>query len=186
MKCIFFIFVLLVPIIFFKCSSSSLNIVELKPNLQKDTEIDIMPFSAARKRLERKGSRWRGMFTDIIDKKDALYKAFDDEDLTNIRQTLIKSLRKSQNFKAIYNINTEKELVKGVRLYICFDRSGIKQTSFESFCFLNACVWTEIAGDSIVSKKDIKTVGKSIWSLSNAKNKAITKFIKEVALLLSG
>ena len=86
-----------------------------------------------------------------------------DEDYANLRQSLIQSLRKGQIFKAIHDIQNENESSNGIRVYISFDESGINQTSFESFCVLNAYAWTEIAGDSVLSKKEIKTRGRSSW-----------------------
>ncbi len=89
--------------------------------------------------------------------------------------------------KAIHDIKNENESGTGIRLYISFDDSGINQTSFtaESFCVLNAFAWTEIAEDSVLSKKEIRTRGRSNWSVRGAQNDAITKFIKEVAQLIS-
>ena len=144
-----------------------------------------MPFSEAKKRLASRGFKWRGAIVDLIDRKTGLYTSFDDDDYANLRQSLIQSLRKSQSFKAIHDIQNENESADGIRLYISFDESGINQTSFESFCVLNAYAWTEIAGDSVLSKKEIKTRGRSSWSAGGAKNDAITKFIKEVAQFIS-
>ena len=184
-KIIRFLFFIMLSIIVFKCASSSLNIVKLNLNPQRDTVIEIMPFSEAKKRLASTDPKWRGSLAELIDRETGLYTSFDNEDYANLRQSLIQSLRKSQIFKAIHDIQNETESDNRIRLYISFDESGINQTSFESFCVLNAFAWTEIAGDSVLSKKEIKTKGRSSWSASGAKNDAITKFIKEVAQLIS-
>jgi hypothetical protein len=184
-KIIRFVFFIMLAVIVFKCASSSLNIVELNLNPQRDTVIEIMPFSEAKKRLASRGFKWRGAIVDLIDRETGLYTSFDDEDYANLRQSLIQSLRRSQIFKAINDIQNENVSANGIRLYISFDESGINQTSLESFCVLNAYAWTEIEGDSVLSKKEIKTKGRSNWSASGAKNDAITKFIKEVAQLIS-
>ncbi len=180
-----FIFFIMLAVIVFKCASSSLIIVELNLNLQRDTIIEIMPFSEAKKRLASKDSEWRGAIPDLIDRETGLYTSFDDEDYAYLRKSLIQSLRKSHSFKAIHDIPNENESANGIRFYISFDESGINQTTFESFCVLNAYAWTEIAGDSVLLKKEIKTRGRSSWSAGGAKNDAIAKFIKEVAQLIS-
>ena len=139
----------------------------------------------SKKRLALKDPKWRGTFAELIDKETGLYTSLDNKDYVNLRQSLIQSLKKSQSFKAIHDIQNENESINGTRLYISFDESGINQTSFESFCVINAYAWTEIAGDSVLSKKEIKTKGSSSWSAKKAKNDAIVKFIKEVAQLIS-
>ncbi len=180
-----FVFFIVLAVIVFKCASSSLIVEELNLNLQGDTVIEIMPFSEAKKRLASKGFKWRGAIPDLIDKETGLYTSFDDADYAFLRKSLIQSLRKSQSFKAIHDIQNENESVNGIRFYISFDESGINQTSLESFCVLNAYAWTEVAADSVLSKKEIKTRGRSGWSVNGAKNDAITKFIKEVSQLIS-
>jgi len=184
-KIIHVIFFILVLFIIIKCGSSSLKIVELSFDTQRDEIIDIMPFSVAKKRLAEKDIKWRGTITDIIDKESGLYSSFDDKDYDYLRQSLIQSLRESQGFKAIYDIQNENETSNGVHVYISFDESGVNQTEFASFCLLNAFAWTETAEDSVLAKKEIKTRGRSNWSASGAKNDAIRKFIKEVAQLIS-
>ncbi len=184
-KIIRFLFFIMLSGITLSCSSSSLTVVELNLHPQRDIVIEIMPFSEADKLLASRGFKWRGTLADLIDKETGLYTSFDDKDYTNLRQSLIKSLKESQNFKAIHDIQNEDESTNGIRLYISFDESGINRTSLESFCFLNAFAWTEISRDSILSIKEIKTKGRSSWSVNGAKNEAITKFIKEVAQLVS-
>lgn len=179
------IIILLALTILHRCTSRSATVVTLIINPQKNTIIDVMPFSAAKKRLEAKGPRWRGMFTDLVDIENGLYTPFEKNDLEIIRKSLIKSLRHSKSFKLINDVKTYNEAQNGIRLYLCFDKSGTKQTSRESFCFINACAWTEIANDSVVSKIEIKTVGKSNWSLNNAKDEATEKFLLEIAKLFS-
>jgi hypothetical protein len=169
----------------FNCSSSSLNIIKLNLHPQKDTVINIMSFSEAKNRLAAKGIKWRGTITDLIDRDKGLYTSFNEEDYDNLRQSLVQSFKKSDVFKAVYDIQEEDELLNGICLYIAFDESGINQTSLVLFCFLNAFVWTEIAGDSVLKKAEIKAVGRSSWSPGAAKNDAITKFIREIGDLIS-
>ncbi len=180
-----FVFFIMPAVITFNCSSHSLNIVNLNLFPQGDAVIEVRPFPEAKKRLVSRGFKWRGALVNLIDPENGLYTAFEKEDFVYLRRSLIQSLRESESFKAIHDIQNEDESVNGTRLYICFDKSGVKQTTFESFCFLNACAWTENSTDSVLSKKEIKTTGKSSWSASGAKNEAITKFIKEVAQLIS-
>jgi hypothetical protein len=184
-KIIRFIFFIMLALIVSKCASKPLTVVILNLNPQRDTVIEIMSFSDAKKRFATKDPKWRGAIPDLIDREDGLYTSCDDEDYAYLRQSLIQSLQKSQIFKAIHDIQNKNELGNGIRLYISFDESGINQTSLESFCVLNAFVWTEIAEDSVLSKKEIRTRGRSSWSASRAKNDAMTKFIKEVAQLIS-
>lgn len=184
-KIIYFAFFVMFAMIVFECTSRSLNIVELNFSPQRDTVIEIMPFREAKKRLATKDSKWRGTLTDLIDRENGLYTSFDDNDCANLRQSLIQSLRMSKIFKAVHDIKNENESGNGIRLYISFDESGINQTSFKSYCVLNAFAWTEIAEDSVLSKKEIRTRGRSNWSVRGAQNDAITKFIKEVAQLIS-
>jgi hypothetical protein len=168
-----------------KCSSSSLTIVELNLHPQKDIIIEIRPLSEANKLLVSRGFKFRGVLADVIDKEEALYTSFDEKEYSYIRQSLIESLKESESFKAIYDVKDDHHPSNGIRLYISFDESGISQTSLESFCFINSFVWSEISQDSLLSKKEIKTKGKSSWSVNRAKKEAITKFITEVAQLVS-
>jgi len=179
------IVILLAVTILLQCASPSAFVVKLKINPQKNTIIDVMPFSDAKKRLTAKGPRWRGMFTDLVNIENGLYTALEKNDLEIIRKSLIKSLRHSDSFQLINDVKTEDGTQKGIRLYLCFDKSGTKQTSRESFCFINACAWIETARDSVLSKMEIKTVGKSNWSLNNAKDEATNKFLLEIAKLFS-
>jgi hypothetical protein len=179
---VIFIILILIPI---SCSSSSLTIVKLNLPPQQDVSIEVRPFPEADKLLASRGFEWRGAITDILNKESGLYTSFDEQDYTNLRKSLIESLRESQSFQEIYDVHDENESVSGVRLYLSFDESGVNQTSLVSFCFLNAFAWTEASQDSVISKKEIKTKGKSNWSVNGAKNAAITKFIKEIAYLLS-
>ena len=147
-----------------------------------------MPFVAAKKRLSEKGIKWRSTIPDIIEKESGLYISFDDKDYEILRKSLIQSIRESKGFKEIHDIQNEKETSNGVRVYISFDESGVDQTglfSFSAVCFIKAFAWTEIAKDSVLAKMEIKTKGRSSWSASGAKNDAITRFIKEIAQLLS-
>lgn len=180
-----FVIFIMLSVNHFTCSSSSLTIVELNLPPQQDIVIVVRPFLEADKLLVSRGFEWRGAITDLIDKETGLYTSFDEKDYANLRKSLIESLRESQSFKAVYDIQNENESVNGIRLYLSFDESGVNQTSLVSFCFLNAFAWTEISQDSVLSKKEIKTKGKSSWSVNGAKNAAITKFIKEIADLLS-
>jgi hypothetical protein len=159
--------------------------VELNLPTQQDIVIEVRPFSEADKLLKSRGFEWRGVMTDIIDKDEGLYTSFDEQDYSNLRNSMIESLKKSQSFKAVHDIQNENDSVNGIRLYLSFDESGVNQTSLRSFCFLNAFAWTEASQDSVISKKEINTKGSSSWSMNGAKNSAITKFIKEIADLLS-
>jgi hypothetical protein len=184
-KLILFIFFVMMSGITFKCSSSSLTITELNLHPQKDIIIEIRPLSEANKLLASRGFKFRGVLADVIDKEKGLYTSFDEKEYSYIRKSLIESLKESENFKVIYDVKYDDDPSNGIRLYISFDESGITQTSLELFCFINSFVWTEISQDSVLSKKEIKTKGKSSWSVNRAKKEAITKFIKEVAQLVS-
>lgn len=187
-KIVYIIF-FLISVISLNCGSSSLNIVELSFDAQRDEIIEIMPFSASKKRLAEKDIKWRRTIPDILDKQSGLYTSLDDKDYENLRQSLIQSLRESKGFKEIHDIQNEKETSNGVRVYISFDESGVDQTglfSFSAVCFIKAFAWTEIAKDSVLVKKEIATKGKSRWSAGGAKNDAMIKFIGEIAQLISG
>jgi hypothetical protein len=49
-----FVFIVMLAAIFSNCNSKSLTVVELNLTPQKDTIIEIMPFSEAKKRLATK------------------------------------------------------------------------------------------------------------------------------------
>ena len=182
---ILFAFFVILAAIIFKCTSGSLNIVELNLNPQKDAVIAIMPLADAKNRLATKSPKWRGKLTNVIARETGLFTPFDEKDYLNLRQLLIRSLRKSQAFKAVHDIQTETTAESGIRVYIRFDESGKTQSSLASFCDLNAFAWIETAADSVLSKKELQTKGRSNWSTGGAKNKAISKFIKEVAQFIS-
>jgi len=187
-KIAYFMFFLIL-VISLNCGTSSLNIIELSFDAQRDEIIEIMPFSAAKKKLSEKDIKWRSTIPDILDKESGLYTSRDDKDYENLRQSLIRSLRESKGFKEIHDIQNEKEISNGVRIYISFDESGINQTglfSFSAVCLIKAFAWTEIAIDSVLVKKEIAAKGKSRWSARGAKNDAMIKFIEEIAQLISG
>ena len=75
----YFIFFLIL-VISLNCGTGSLNIVELNFNTQRDEIIEIMPFSAAKKRLAEKDIKWRSTIPDILEKESGLYSPLDDKD----------------------------------------------------------------------------------------------------------
>jgi len=182
---IHFVLLIILALQFSNCASSSKKIIELNLPPQKDMVVEIRPFSEAKRYVTSKGFKWRGALTDLIDKKNGLYTSLNDNDYKEIRKILINSLRESRSFGEIYDIHDENESFNGIRLFVCFDDSGIKQTTMTYVCFINACSWTTTPGDSMLIKREIHSKGSSNWSATGAQEEAITQFINEVAQLLA-
>ncbi len=179
-----FLFFVLPVVIAFSCASSSV-IVELDIDPQLNTIIEVMPLSDAEERLNSIHTDWVGHGRKILEQKSGLYTPCNKEDHSVLRRSLIKSLRKSQAFKDVVDVRSTNELNSDMRLYMSFVKSGMYQTSYESFCVINAFVWVETATDSVMVKKQITSKGQSGWSKKGARNDAIGKFIFEVSRLLS-
>jgi hypothetical protein len=172
-------------IVFISCSSKAINIVHLDLPVHQNIILEIRSFSEAKKYMAAQGFKWRGTMTDLVNTEDKLFTSFEDKDFAQLRRLLIRSIYESQSFKAVEDIQDENQAHKGLCLYLCFDQSGIRQTMLEYFCFINACAWTAIKGDSLFAKKEIKTKGQSKWSAGRALNEAERQFVKEVGQLLA-
>lgn len=168
------------------CTSSKPKVSVLKINSQPDTLVEVMPFAAATHRFATNDASKRGLSGIILDAQTGIYTyRFDDGDYSNLRKSLVDSLQKGKFFKGVQDITSEKDAASGTRLYIDFIESGMNQTTLSFVCVLKARAWTEDSSGKILGKKGIVVEEKSGISVAAAKNKAIDKFVKEVAGLFS-
>jgi hypothetical protein len=168
------------------CTTSRSKIANLHLKPQSDTVVEVMPFALAKKRFTGNDAWRRGLIGVAIDAGTGIYTyRFDDTDYSNLRKSAIESLRKANSFKDVRDVANENETRNGLRLYIDFAESGMRQAAMSCTCVLKAHAWTEDVSENVIAKKDILVEEVSIWTVSDAKNKAIDRFVQEVAALFS-
>lgn len=169
------------------CASSSRQEVRLNIKAQPDTLIEVMPFEAAKKQFATSDASDRGPLGVAIDSETSIYTyKFDDEDYANLRKSIIESLQKEASFKGVHDVSNEGEIGTGTKLYIDFTESGIGSAGWGGFtCAINAYAWTEDATGNVLAKEEIAVLERSGMTVAGAKNKAITKFVREVSGLFA-
>lgn len=170
------------------CVSSKVRLVDLNLKPQRDTVIEVMPYAAAEKQYTTSDAGRRGLLGLVIDANTGIYTyKVDARDYANLRESIIQSLRKSDAFKDVRDIQNESESRTGVCLFLKINESGMRQTAFTFVCVIKGKAWTSDASGRIITQKDINVEQSSAFTVGAAKSKAISKCVQEVvAIFASG
>lgn len=176
------------------CAGSKNTVVRLNVTSEEKGSVNLMPFNTTFERKYYSDAHTRGNISLLgwaiaheIDKRSGLYTyTFDDEDLKNLRISIIDSLTAANHFGAVNDVPLLDDNLsdRGMRLYIDFESMGVSQ-KLAFVCEITAhakiCDFTE----KVLAEKDIHVSEKGVWTLMAAKNKAIQKFILEIGTLLN-
>jgi hypothetical protein len=122
-----------------------------------------------------------------INKRSGLYTyTFDDDDLKNLRISIINSLTAANHFSAVNDVPVPDDNLsdRGIRLYIDFESMGVSQ-KIAFICEIKAHAKICDFKEKVLAEKDIYVREKGIMTLGAAKNNAIEKFILEIGTLLN-
>jgi hypothetical protein len=165
------------------CAGSSLQVINLNIEAQPDTTIEVMPFVMAKKRFATSDAESRGPIGALIESGTGAYTyRFDNEDYAILRKSIIESLRKGGSFNGIQDVPHEADVGTGTRLYVNFVESGLESASWGGIiCAISAYAWIEDATGNVLASREIAIAEKSGTSVGAAKDKAISKFVREVS-----
>ena len=176
------------------CAGSKSTVVRLNLTSQERDSINLMPFNTTFERKYYSDVDKRGnisllgmLIASEINKRSGLYTyTFDDDDLKNLRISIINSLTAANHFSAVNDVPVPDDNLsdRGICLYIDFESMGVSQ-KIAFICEIKAhakiCDFTE----KVLAEKDIYVREKGVMTLMAAKNKAIEKFILEIGTLLN-
>jgi hypothetical protein len=176
------------------CAASKSTIVRLNLTSQEKDSINLMPFNTTFERKFYSDVGKRANFSLLgflianeINKRSGLYTyTFDDNDLRNLRISIIDSLMAANHFNAVNDIPVPDDNLsnRGIRLYIDFESMGVSQ-KVAFICDIKAHAKLCDLTEKVLVEKDIYVSEKGIMTLMAAKNKAIEKFILEIGSLLN-
>jgi hypothetical protein len=176
------------------CAGSKSTIVHLKlTSLEKDS-INLMPFNTTFERKYYSDVDKRGnisllgmLIANEINKRSGLYTyTFDDNDLKNLRISIINSLTAANHYSAVSDVPVPDDNLSdhGIRLYIDFESMGVSQ-KLAFICEIKAHAKVCDSREKVLAEKDIHVSEKGVMTLMAAKNKAIEQFIIEIGILLN-
>ena len=175
------------------CAGSKNTVVRLSVTSEEKGSINLMPFNTTFEREYYSDVSTRGnisllgwYITSEINKRSGLYTyTFDDEDLKNLRISIIDSLEAANHFSAVNDVPVPDDNLSdpGIRLYIDFESMGVSQ-KVAFICEIKAHVKICDSTEKVLAEKDVHVREKGVWTLMAAKNKAIKKFILETGTLL--
>jgi calcineurin-like phosphoesterase len=152
-----------------------------------------MPFNTTFERKYYSDVHLRGkalleiLIVQEINRRSGLYTyTFDDNDLKNLRTSIIASLKATNHFRAVNEILATDVTMsdQGKRLYIDFESMGVSQ-KIRFICEIKARARITDSTEKVLVEKDIYVSEKGTMTLSAAKNKAIEEFIFEISRLLN-
>lgn len=176
------------------CAGSKSTVIHLNLTSQEKGSINLMPFNTTFERAYYSDVDKRGnisllgmLIANEINKRSGLYTyTFDDDDLKNLRISILNSLTAANHFSAVNDVPVPDDNLsdRGIRLYIDFESMGVSQ-KVAFICEIKAHAKIRDFTEKVLAEKDIYVREKGVMTLMAAKNKAIEKFILEVGAFLN-
>ena len=176
------------------CAGSKSTVIHLNLTSQEKGSINLMPFNTTFERAYYSDVDKRGnisllgmLIANEINKRSGLYTyTFDDDDLKNLRISIINSLTAANHFSAVNDVPVPDDNLsdRGIRLYIDFESMGVSQ-KVAFICEIKAHAKIRDFTEKVLAEKDIYVREKGVMTLMAAKNKAIEKFILEIGAFLN-
>jgi hypothetical protein len=176
------------------CAASKSTVIHLNLTSQEKGSINLMPFNTTFERAYYSDVDKRGnisllgmLIANEINKRSGLYTyTFDDDDLKNLRISILNSLTAANHFSAVNDVPVPEDNLsdRGIRLYIDFESMGVSQ-KVAFICEIKAHTEIRDFTEKVLAEKDIYVREKGVMTLMAAKNKAIEKFILEIGALLN-
>jgi hypothetical protein len=176
------------------CAGSKSTVVRLNLTSQEKDSIHLMPFNTKFERKYYSDVDKRGnisilgmLIANEINKRSGLYTyTFDDDDLKNLRISIINSLKAANHFSVVNDvpIPDDKLSDRGIRMYIDFESMGVSQ-KVAFICEIKAHIKICGFAEKVLAEKDIHVSEKGVMTLMAAKNKAIEEFILEIGNILN-
>ena len=176
------------------CAGSKSTVIHLNLTSQEKGSINLMPFNTTFERAYYSDVDKRGnisllgmLIANEINKRSGLYTyTFDDDDLKNLRISIINSLTAANHFSAVNDVPVPEDNLsdRGIRLYIDFESMGVSQ-KVAFICEIKAHAKIRDFTEKVLAEKDIYVREKGVMTLMAAKNKAIEKFILEIGAFLN-
>jgi calcineurin-like phosphoesterase len=185
--------IVILSITLVSCAGSKSIVVPLNLTSRITDSINIMPFNTTFERKYYSDVHLRGkalleiLIVQEINRRSGLYTyTFDDNDLKNLRTSIIDSLKATNHFRAVNEILATDVTMsdQGKRLYIDFESMGVSQ-KIRFICEIKARARITDSTEKVLVEKDIYVSEKGTMTLSAAKNKAIEEFILEISRLLN-
>lgn len=176
------------------CAGSEVRVVHLSLTSRAKDSVNLMPFNTTFEREYYSDADKRGnisllgmLIAQEINKRSGLYTyTFDDNDLRNLRTSIIDSLKAADHFSRVNDIPVPDDNLsdQGIRLYIDLESMGVSQ-KIAFVCEIKAHARITDSREKVLAEKDVLVREKGTMTLSAAKNKVIEKFILEIATLLN-
>lgn len=176
------------------CAGSEVRVVHLSLTSRAKDSVNLMPFNTTFEREYYSDADKRGnisllgmLIAQEINKRSGLYTyTFDDNDLKNLRTSIIGSLKAANHFSRVNDIPVPDDNLsdQGIRLYIDLESMGVSQ-KIAFVCEIKAHARITDSREKVLAEKDVLVREKGTMTLSAAKNKVIEKFILEIATLLN-
>jgi len=126
----------------------------------------------------------------VITKKDGetiqkgMYQySFGEGDINILRNSLIGSLKESQSFRDVIYLNIPDINTSGsqsaVQVHLKINKTGMASGT-NSRCLISGNLILKDEKESTLFQDDIIVESNSLWSIGDAKNKAIKQFVKDV------
>ena len=185
---------LMVLFILTGCGGSKVSTTKMNLSTHRGMDLNLMPFNSNFEREYYDDIRLRqfdGFVVDYIQKKiqersKAFTYTFDETDLTNLRNSLLLSLKETNHYANVRDINLKQttNMPNGLQLFIDFERMGVSQKISFIVEIVGEIKVIDGSGNEL-GHRAIHVKEKGVMTLSAGKNKAINKFIKEVESLLN-
>jgi hypothetical protein len=174
----------LFTLLFIGCFSSRVKTTDIKISPHFNSNLIILPFKGI-------NSSYTASYTRYDVRLGAINYTIGlgENDYSNLRKTLIKSITKTGSFLHVLEGDSTSLIIGKNDLVIKFNFGPSGMDSAASGMYFTGIINCSISifnSDNIeIIKKDLNVSIKSHLSVADAKNKAIASFVKEVAILLN-
>jgi hypothetical protein len=168
------------------CASSEIQTVKLELPRGSDATFYVLPFEPPAKRLVAREMVIVMNLPDLLRLANSRTYTLDDQDLGNLRQSLVRSIEASKSFDSVQTLDNlpDKRPINGLFLAIRLDVAGVVG-GWAYSAVIKGSAKVEGSSGNVLGETAIEADETGVLTLNEAKNKAIKKVVGQAANLLS-
>lgn len=173
----------LVSVLLIGCASSGVSVVKMDMRARPGVTLVVLPFKVQGTAQVAQDWRKTGEVVATPDGKvveTGMYQyTVEGEDVTNLRKSLIGSLRKGGAFASVLDLRPAELPVGAWVMEVTLGKRGMEQTTTRSTCFIHGHVSIK-EQERVLKEADVAANGTSLMTVGAAKDEALENFVRSV------